>query len=268
MDRGNLGPGYYQDLNGYRGQGQYADFNKIQRTETTYVQGYPNQQMQGSGSILKDSLKKSIFGNQDELNVNLNRSKPPSRALTPTHKLRGRDDSYGYQPGTQNIGGYDPRTSDAHMNQNSGYGIQQQQYQTPYGQDPYRNQLQGTRTPGQNPSQINQSQGYYGQNQPVQTNQGQMYSQTQQGFQQTQYSPYPQTQLTYGQTQSHTKGQVLMTNPTPLKTQDPLQRTSTVVKVDPLLAAQNISNKSPYFAEKRVIVTGASSGIGRAVAMW
>jgi 3-oxoacyl-[acyl-carrier protein] reductase len=49
-------------------------------------------------------------------------------------------------------------------------------------------------------------------------------------------------------------------------TQD-LPRLSTVVKVDPYTRSDP-SVKRPYFAEKRVIVTGASSGIGRAVAMW
>jgi len=46
-----------------------------------------------------------------------------------------------------------------------------------------------------------------------------------------------------------------------------LPRLSTVVKVDPYTRSDP-TVKRPYFAEKRVIVTGASSGIGRAVAMW
>lgn len=47
-------------------------------------------------------------------------------------------------------------------------------------------------------------------------------------------------------------------------------RQSTIVKVDPLLKhsiGQQL-NILPYFQDKRVVVTGASSGVGRAVAMW
>jgi len=263
MDR-IFGSSYYQDTNGYRGPNQLADFNKIQRTETTYIQGHPNAQYQAPGSVQKDSLKKSIFGNpEQELSVNLGRSKPVSRSLTPTHKLRGRDDPYSYGAGNPNINGNDPRISDAHMTSGPNFTFPQQQ--TTFGQDQYGGaRLSDARTPlGPNINPINTNQGYLTQSQPMQTNQGQ--GQAYQGGQNYQYSQY--NQQTYGQTQGFSQGRVF-TTPTPLKSQDnPLQRTSTVVKVDPLTTT-NISTKTPYFAEKRVLITGASSGIGRAVAMW
>lgn len=48
-------------------------------------------------------------------------------------------------------------------------------------------------------------------------------------------------------------------------------RPSTVLKVDPIMKESlKMGNPEmlPYFNEKRIVVTGASSGIGRAVAMW
>lgn len=48
----------------------------------------------------------------------------------------------------------------------------------------------------------------------------------------------------------------------------PLMRPSTVVQMDPLAKVTNPTRKMPYFSDKRVVITGASSGIGRAIAMW
>ena len=48
-------------------------------------------------------------------------------------------------------------------------------------------------------------------------------------------------------------------------------RPSTVLKVDPQVKEQirmGSPQSLPYFNEKRCVVTGASSGVGRAVAMW
>jgi len=44
-------------------------------------------------------------------------------------------------------------------------------------------------------------------------------------------------------------------------------RESTIVKVDPFMQ-MSIGGQQAYFQNKRVVVTGASSGVGRAVAMW
>lgn len=48
----------------------------------------------------------------------------------------------------------------------------------------------------------------------------------------------------------------------------PLPRPSTVVQMDPLAKLNHPTHKMPYFSDKRVVITGASSGIGRAIAMW
>lgn len=216
-------------------------YNQPGRSQTLMSnQPYGNKGTLNSSQkgIFKD-MSKSGTGNLDlSLNLNKSMSRPPSRSLTPNYQKERSNNEF-------NIDGR--KFSNISANQNPLFG-QQQSF---FSQDPkeasilasWNNNQKHTVSqkmgPGEEPEQN------------VLKNSG-LYSKT----------PLSQSQpIMRPSNQAQTR--LVQESDTAL-----LMRPSTVVKVDPLAKTTNPLYKFPYFAEKRVLVTGASSGIGRAIAMW
>ena len=229
-------------------QGYYN--NQAQRTSPQrggYAQQNPQYQ-QTSAQGIDSNFKKSIFGGDAGQSASFHGSRIGSGINTPNYQQRRNDTQVSDQQKVihlqnvlqnSNLPAYqNNRVSQSHtpIEYHQGYDQRGNVHHSMYAGNPdqqYANPTQQYQNPSQQYQNPNQQS-------PIRQNQGVARP----------LSPKPTTPVIIQQS-----------NP-----QD-LPRLSTVVKVDPYTRSDP-SVKRPYFAEKRVIVTGASSGIGRAVAMW